>query len=402
MLGSRQSQAPASRGAASPHSAASAAAAGEFVQSPSWRGAVIGYDDDMGDSRDPSRAPALTPGSGAQARLPQAGRSGLLARIARDAIAASLSDAAANASPRVLVPDAADAAPDCAAAAHEDKRPAAARAAALAGLPIQERVFPLELPRIPRWPAAEMLAIPPGQFLMGAADDEEGAWNDEFPRHEVRIEYVVALGRRPVTFAEWRAALHAGARLHAPDDRGWGAGARPVMRVSWEDAKAYCHWLNCELGLVGRRDAYRLPSEAEWEYACRAGTTSPFHFGATVSTAQANFDGAATYGACVASEPRKQTTPVGSFPPNDFGLYDMHGNVWEWCEDPWHDDYLGAPADGSVWRTGGDDSLRVLRGGSWGNGPHFLRCAYRSANLPTGRSIGIGLRLARTLMPDGD
>ncbi len=354
----------------------------------------------MGDSRNTSQAPALTPGSGVQAALPSAGRSGLLVRVARDAIAASVSDAALRSSPQAFAPDPSGIAPDRAIAADEDPRPAAARAAALAGRPVEERIFPLELPRIPQWPAAEMLAIPPGRFLMGAADDEEGAWNDEFPRHEVHIGHVVALGRRQVTFAEWRAALQAGARLHAPDDRGWGAGARPVMRVSWEDARAYCDWLNRELDLVGRRDAYRLPSEAEWEYACRAGATGPFHFGATISTAQANYTGAATYGACPAGEHRKHTTPVGSFPPNEFGLHDMHGNVWEWCEDPWHDDYVGAPADGSVWRTGGDDSLRVLRGGSWGNGPQFLRCAYRSANLPTGRSIGIGLRLARTLVQD--
>jgi formylglycine-generating enzyme required for sulfatase activity len=148
--------------------------------------------------------------------------------------------------------------------------------------------------------------------------------------------------------------------------------------------------------LEGRRDAYRLPSEAEWEYACRAGTTTPFSFGTTISTAQANYHGEYTYGAGKKGEYRQKTTPVGSFPANAFGLHDMHGNVWEWCEDVWNANYNGAPKDGSAWLTGGD-SLRVLRGGSWSVYPIRLRSADRYRNGPTDRSLNVGFRLARAV-----
>jgi formylglycine-generating enzyme required for sulfatase activity len=240
----------------------------------------------------------------------------------------------------------------------------------------------------------EMVTIPSGKFLMGAPPGEERSSDVERPQHEVRIDYAFALGKHAVTFAEWDAAIAAGAKLEKPGDQGWGRDRRPVINVNWNDAKAYIAWLNSKLGLEGRADAYRLPSEAEWEYACRAGTTTPFSFGATISTAQANYDGNSTYGAGKKGEYRQKTTLVGSFPANSFGLHDMHGNVREWCEDVWNANYNGAPTDGSAWLTG-DTSSRVLRGGSWNNNPIRLRSANRNWGNPTYPNNYIGFRVAR-------
>lgn len=242
----------------------------------------------------------------------------------------------------------------------------------------------------------EMVKIPPGRFLMGSPTSEIGHSYYEDPQHEVRIDYTFALGKHTVTFAEWDAAIAAGAELEKPGDQSWGRNRRPVIGVNWHDAKAYVGWLNSKLGLEGRRDAYRLPSEAEWEYACRAGTTTPFSFGATISTAQANYDGTYTYDDGKVGEYRQKTTPVGSFPANSFGLHDMHGNLWEWCEDAWNDNYNGAPIDGSAWLTG-DASYRVLRGGSWVTNPYQLRSANRYRYLPSNRNIIFGFRVARTI-----
>jgi len=146
----------------------------------------------------------------------------------------------------------------------------------------------------------------------------------------------------------------------------------PVERVSWNDAKAFCGKIGC-----------RLPTEAEWEYACRAGTTTPFSFGETISTDQANYDGNYTVIKGVYGVYRQKTMPVGSFQPNAWGLYDMHGNVWEWCEDVCHDSYAGAPTDGSAWTTGGlYQEWGILRGGSWVSPPHLLRSANRDGIVP--------------------
>ena len=269
--------------------------------------------------------------------------------------------------------------------------PEAVRAAwaAKAGKPVAERVYPVRLEGIPNWPNPNMVAIPPGRFLMGAAEGEVDATEDEFPQHEVRIDYPFALGQHTVTFAEWDAARAAGARLEKPDDEGWGRDKRPVMNVSWEDARGYLAWLNGRLGLEGRPDAYRLPSEAEWEYACRAGTETPFSFGDRINKSQAQFSMGNVGSA-------GQSVPVGSFPANAFGLCDMHGNVWEWCADHWHHDYNGAPLDGSIW-DGGDASRRVLRGGAWFSTPRHLRSANRVRSNPTGRTDDKGFRVARTL-----
>ena len=182
-------------------------------------------------------------------------------------------------------------------------------------------------------------------------------------------------------------------------DRNWkNPGFRqgehePVVCVSWKDARAYVEWLSEKTGEV-----YRLPSESEWEYVARAGTTPPFHYGRTISTNQANYNGHFKYGSGRKGEYRGKTVPVGSFPPNVFGLHDVHGNVDEWVEDCWHDSYDGAPSDGSAWTSGGDCSSRVLRGGSWLSSPEFLRSAHR--NSASNRYVvNLGFRVARTLTP---
>ena len=282
-------------------------------------------------------------------------------------------------------------------AAEEARRAAPRRAAeaAKAGRAVSERAFAIELPGLADWPNPKMIAIPPGRFVMGAPKSEEGSGDDERPQHEVTIAYPFAMGQHAVTFAQWDAAIAAGAKLHRPGDNGWGRGNRPVINVSWEDAQAYIAWLNDKAGLTGRPDAYRLPSEAEWEYAARAGTTTPFSFGETISTDQANYDGNFIYGSGKKGEYRQKTLPVGSFPANPFGLHEMHGNVWEWCEDSFHNTYDGAPADGSAW-VGKESSYRVYRGGSWDNDPADRRSANRSRDTPTYRNSDVGFRVART------
>jgi formylglycine-generating enzyme required for sulfatase activity len=272
-----------------------------------------------------------------------------------------------------------------------------------------------------------MVVIPPGKFLMGSRSQNLRWWGydgQEEPQHEVRIAHPLAVGKYPVTVGEFRRFVEAtrhdtgasafiwfGYEGEVTPGRGWRSPGfaqddnHPVTCVNWNDAEAYIAWLNGRLGLDGRRDAYRLPSEAEWEYACRAGTTTPFSFGARISTEQANHHGEYVFGAeeadyiygmYDAGESRRKTTPVGSFPANAFGLHDMHGNVWEWCEDCWNENYNGAPNDGSAWTTK-DCSLRVLRGGSWYERPSRLRSAYRNGSSSSDRINGYGFRLARTV-----
>jgi formylglycine-generating enzyme required for sulfatase activity len=255
------------------------------------------------------------------------------------------------------------------------------------------------IPGLPESACPEMITIPPGKFLMGSLDGREE------PQHEVRIDYPFALGNYVVTFAEWDAAIAVGAKLERPADQGWGRHRRPVINVNWEDARAYAAWLNGRLGLNGRADAYRLPSEAEWEYACRAGTLAPYSCGATISTAQANYDGAATIGAATIGAgdqgaTRQMTAQAGSFPGNAFGLHDMHGNVWEWCEDVWNSSYSqpGRLDNGTAWLSG-DASRRVVRGGSWKSDAAALRSAFRRGLSPLERGSDIGFRLARTVSP---
>ena len=202
------------------------------------------------------------------------------------------------------------------------------------------------------------------------------SYDDERPRHRVNLESF-AIGKYEVTFDEWDACVAAGGCEHRPEDQGWGRGSRPVINVSWEDAKQYVGWLSRETG-----ETYRLPSEAEWEYAARAfptskGSNAPaYAFGNTITQEQANFGGNVG-----------RTAEVGSYPANAWDLYDMHGNVWEWVEDSWHANYDGAPTDGRAW-VAGNKSARVLRGGSWSDGPRILRSANRywaRARLPVRR-----------------
>ncbi|MFN6203191.1 MAG: formylglycine-generating enzyme family protein, partial [Acidobacteriota bacterium] len=162
----------------------------------------------------------------------------------------------------------------------------------------------------------------------------------------------------------------------------------PVERVSWDDVQEFCRKLEA---LTGRK--FRLPTEAEWEYAARAGTTTPFAFGASLSSEQANFNGNYPYGGAQKGVYREKTTTVGRFNPNQFGLYDMHGNVWEWVEDIWHGNYEGAPTDGSAWVSGSNSSRRVLRGGSWGVNGVFCRSAVRGHITPDTRYDKVGFRV---------
>jgi formylglycine-generating enzyme required for sulfatase activity len=216
----------------------------------------------------------------------------------------------------------------------------------------------------------------------------------EGPQHIVRIKAPFAVGRFAVTFDEWDAcAADGGCKGYRPGDEGRGRGKGPVINVSFDDAMAYVEWLSRMTGKT-----YRLLSEAEREYVTRAGTTTAFWWGDTISTSQANYDGNYTFRGGPKGEYRQQSLPVDSFAPNTWGLYNVHGNVWEWCEDIWHESYKGAPTDGSAWIQGGDTSRRVVRGGSWVDNPRILRAANRdsySSGLPNNT---LGFRVGRTLI----
>jgi formylglycine-generating enzyme required for sulfatase activity len=238
----------------------------------------------------------------------------------------------------------------------------------------------------------EMVIAPAGSFTMGTPEAEEGHQASESLQHEVRISKPFAAGRFSVTFAQWDACVaDGGCGGYRPDDKGWGRDDRPVINVNWNDAKAYVRWLSNKTG-----HEYRLLSEAEREYAARAGATTPFWWGTPISTAQANFNGDYTYSGDQKGENRKQTLPVKSFQANPWGLYQVHGNVWEWVEDCWNESYRKAPADGTAW-TAGDCTRRVLRGGSWSFIPHVCRSGARAKNPADFRAHTIGFRLARTL-----
>ena len=244
----------------------------------------------------------------------------------------------------------------------------------------------------------EMVVVPSGSFTMGSPSSEKYRLDNEGPQRRVTIGYAFAVGKYEVTFAEWDAcASSGGCGGYRPSDSGWGRGKRPVINVSWKDAKSYVGWLSRKTG-----KEYRLLSESEWEYAARAGTTGPFHTGGTISTDQANYNGRYRYGSGRRGGYREKTVPVGSFGSNGFGLHDMHGNVWEWVEDCWNGSYAGAPSDGSAWKSGDwDCGRRVLRGGSWNNGLWDLGSAHRAGD-GTGfvfRYFDSGFRVARTLAP---
>ena len=232
----------------------------------------------------------------------------------------------------------------------------------------------------------EMVVVPSGKFTMGSRDGE----SNEKPTHQVTIAKPFAVGKYPVTFDEWDACVAAGAcNNYKPDDNGWGRGTRPVINVSWNDAKSYVAWLSAKTG-----QGYRLLSEAEWEYAARAGTTEKYYWGDAIGKGNANCSG------CGSQWDKKWPSPVGSFKPNAFGLYDMLGNVSQWCEDTKQSDYHGAPTDGSAWIVASVSS-RVLRGGSWYSVPKYIRSASRNNyfHLPDYRYSIVGFRVARTLLP---
>ncbi|MBD2497232.1 caspase, EACC1-associated type [Nostoc sp. FACHB-280] len=219
----------------------------------------------------------------------------------------------------------------------------------------------------------EMVSIPGGTFLMGSPESEEGRYDSESPQHNVTVPPFF-MGKFPVTQGQWQAVAaldKVNIDLHLNPSNFKGAN-RPVECVSWDDAVEFCARLSNKTGKI-----YRLPSEAEWEYACRAGTTTPFYFGETITTELANYDGNYTYGSAPKGEYREQTTEVGKFPPNAFGLYDMCGNVWEWCQDEWHENYNNAPTDGSAWLSNNNNYDRLLRGGSWGIYSRICRSANR-------------------------
>lgn len=238
----------------------------------------------------------------------------------------------------------------------------------------------------------ELVVVPAGAFLMGSPPDEAERSDAEGPLRRMMIGQALAVGKYEVTLAEWDACTADGGCRHSPRDSGWGRGRRPVINVSWDDVtNEYLPWLSKKTG-----QTYRLLTEAEWEYAARAGTTAPYSTGSTITTAQANFDGTNTYGGTAKGAYRQRTLEAGSFPPNAFGLHDMHGNVWEWVADCYVGSYDAAPSDGSAVPEVPGCS-RVMRGGSWIDAPRVLRSAYRGHVPPGTRFIYRGFRVVRTL-----
>jgi formylglycine-generating enzyme required for sulfatase activity len=239
--------------------------------------------------------------------------------------------------------------------------------------------------------ALTMVKIPAGSFRMGSPEDEPERFESEGPQHEVTLGSFF-LAQTPITQAQWR-AVAGWQKLERdlnPDPSQFKGANRPVEQVSWFDALEFCRRLNQRTG-----QRYGLPSEAQWEYACRAGSTTPFHFGATLTPELANYKGNHVYGNGPKGTYREQTIDVASFPANGWGLHDLHGNVWEWCEDHWHDSYNFAPGDDQPWLipAAADYEPRLLRGGSWFNLPADCRSACRYFSLPDYRLFLIGLRV---------
>lgn len=260
----------------------------------------------------------------------------------------------------------------------------------------------------------EMVVVPAGSFLMGSPENEPERGESEGPQHTVTIAKPFAVGRHAITrgqFAtfvsdtghktEGGAGIWTGSEWEPDPKASWRSpgfqqdDSHPVVCINWDDAKAYTAWLSKKTGKT-----YRLLLEAEWEYAARAGTTTPFWWGASITPSQANYDGNFVYqGGGSKGEWRQATVPVGSFEANPWGLLNVHGNSWEWCEDVWHDDYNGAPSDGLAWLGGGNQGRRVARGGSWDLNPQNLRSANRYGINTDLRGDSLGFRLGRTLTP---
>ena len=230
-----------------------------------------------------------------------------------------------------------------------------------------------------------MVSLPPGTYMMGSAHHK--GYRDEEPQHFVRIDGFL-ISQAAITQRQWKSVMK-----KLPPCRGKGLDL-PVDRVSWFDAQAFCRQL---LKITGRR--YRLPSEAEWEYACRAGSQADFTYGDMITTDLCNYVGLHTYQNGPQGIYRHGSTPAGTFPPNRFGIYDMHGNLDEWCMDTWHDSYVGAPSDGQPWIHGGTEG-RVVRGGSWHDPPNLCRSAARLKMDPTEGEDFVGIRIALSLPAD--
>ena len=252
----------------------------------------------------------------------------------------------------------------------------------------------------------EMVIVPSGSFTMGSSKSEPERQSYEEPRHSVTIRHPFAVGRFAVTRDEFETFVTdsghkmdsgcwvwTGSAWNSDSAKSWRSpgfaqtGEHPVVCVNWDDAKAYAAWLSKKTG-----KEYRLLSEAEREYAARAGTDTPFWWGSSISTDKANYDGNYTYGGSKGKY-RQQTLPVKSFDPNPWGLYQVHGNVWDWVEDCWHDSYHNTPSDGSAWTTGAC-TFRGLRGGSWYNNSQYLRAAFRLYNDPRIQINNGGFRVA--------
>jgi formylglycine-generating enzyme required for sulfatase activity len=255
--------------------------------------------------------------------------------------------------------------------------------------PITEKGY---LEELAKGVAITMLQIPAGEFLMGSPQSEEERSDFEGPQHQVKLQSFF-LGQTPVTQAQWKVVAgwpKVAVDLNPTPSRFKG-DIRPVEQVSWEEAMEFCHRLSQRSNL-----AYTLPSEAQWEYACRAGTKTPFAFGDTLTPELANYDSNYTYMSGPEGIYREETLDVGSFPANAWGLHDMHGNVYEWCLDPWHESYGGAPSDGTAWVNGAEnEGLRLLRGGSWYRLPRHCRSAYRNGGHQVSRNLSVGFRLCR-------
>lgn len=229
-----------------------------------------------------------------------------------------------------------------------------------------------------------MVVIPAGSFTMGN-DRQIGMFPDGRPAHIVTIKRSLAVGKYSVTFDEWDACVAAGGcGGYRPKDLVWGRGRLPVANVNWQDAQNYTQWLSKKTG-----KQYRLLSEAEWEYAARAGTTTARYWGEDIGSNHAN--------CCGSQWNETKLAPVGTFAPNGFGLHDMLGHIWQWTQDCWHKDYSGAPADGSAWIDGGNCTKRTMRGGNYQSPSYIVRVANRNLDDAAGRAYGIGFRVARAI-----
>jgi len=225
-------------------------------------------------------------------------------------------------------------------------------------------------------PDIEWIEIPAGSFFMGSPPDELNRRSNE-TQHKVTLS-AFKMSKYEITFSQYDLFCEA-TGMKKPYDEGWGQNNRPVINVSWHDAKAFADWMGC-----------RLPTEAEWEYACRAGTTTPFNTGENITDLQANYNGNYPYNNNVKGEFIAKTLPVGSFAPNGWGLFDMHGNIWEWCSD-WYDDY--PPTEQTNPEGPPSGTFRVFRGGGWRNFAQLCRSAFRYNYFPDHRHFNIGFRL---------